>query len=193
MAKKKRVSKDPEVRREELLEVASRLFMENGISDTGVGDITDAADVARGTFYLYFTSKDHVVEELWKRYVAGFLDRIDSDIVCDHKLLDTIYMLTEYALENVHLHKIVYSTADSAAITRCRQSDERIILVLAELIEASLARRNVKDIRADLLASFVFFGVDGALHREIMKDGEFDKAGFLANTRLFITKALGME
>ncbi len=193
MVKKKRISKAPEVRREELLEVASRLFIEKGIGDTGVGDITGAADVARGTFYLYFTSKDHVVEELWKRYVAGFMERIDENIDCDHKLVSSICMLTEYALENVHLHKIVYSTADSAAITRCRQSDERIVLLLFRHIQQSLNRRKITDIDAELLASSIFFGVDGALHREIMKDENFDSRAFVAGIRKFVENALGVS
>ena len=51
--KRKRITKLPEVRREELLEAASALFLEKGIAATGVGDITDRAKVARGTFYLF--------------------------------------------------------------------------------------------------------------------------------------------
>ncbi len=49
--------------RGELLNVALRLFSENGIDSTSVDDIVRAAGIAKGTFYLYFKAKSDVVKE----------------------------------------------------------------------------------------------------------------------------------
>jgi len=38
-----------------------KLFFERGFDDMGVGDIAEAADVARSTFYQHFTSKEQVL------------------------------------------------------------------------------------------------------------------------------------
>lgn len=40
-----------------LLEEAFKLFMSKGIRDTSIQDIVDNANVAKGTFYLYFSDK----------------------------------------------------------------------------------------------------------------------------------------
>ncbi len=40
-----------------LLEEAFKLFMSKGIKDTSIQDIVDNANVAKGTFYLYFNDK----------------------------------------------------------------------------------------------------------------------------------------
>ena len=40
-----------------LLETAFNLFTEKGIKDTSIQEIVDKADVAKGTFYLYFKDK----------------------------------------------------------------------------------------------------------------------------------------
>jgi AcrR family transcriptional regulator len=47
--------------RERLFRAALKLFAEKGIAETTVEDITNAADVGKGTFFNYFPSKDHIL------------------------------------------------------------------------------------------------------------------------------------
>jgi AcrR family transcriptional regulator len=72
-----RVSRAQRLRQERRTQVhlvAQRLFAERGYHETSIQDILDAADIARGTFYLYFDSKRAIFDEL----VDGFLQRIRS-------------------------------------------------------------------------------------------------------------------
>ena len=54
-------------RRSEVLDIALRVFAANGYHQTRITDIIDAAGVARGTFYLYFDSKEAIFHELLDR------------------------------------------------------------------------------------------------------------------------------
>ena len=56
-----RISKDPEARKDELIEAAERLFLEKGYDNTAVGDIVRAVGVAQGTFYYHFKSKEDIL------------------------------------------------------------------------------------------------------------------------------------
>jgi len=69
-------TKPPEVRREELLDAAEKLFLEQGVAATSVDQIVEAADVAKGTFYLYFPSKEQLLAALQQRFVASFRDHL---------------------------------------------------------------------------------------------------------------------
>lgn len=47
--------------RERLFRAALDLFARKGFTETAVEDITEAADVGKGTFFNYFPSKDHIL------------------------------------------------------------------------------------------------------------------------------------
>jgi AcrR family transcriptional regulator len=73
-----RTRKAPEVRRQELLDVAVRLFIEDGYDDASVNDIIREAGVSKGAFYHYFASKDDVLDAVAKRWVEGAVAIVES-------------------------------------------------------------------------------------------------------------------
>jgi AcrR family transcriptional regulator len=62
----------PGAKRQQLLDAAAWAFARKGYRATGVADVIARAGVARGTFYLYFDSK----EEIFLAIVDAFADRI---------------------------------------------------------------------------------------------------------------------
>ena len=66
----KRISKDPEVRRRELIDTAQRLFMERGYEHTAISDIVKELDIAQGTLYYYFRSKEDILEAVVEKSIA---------------------------------------------------------------------------------------------------------------------------
>lgn len=61
-----------EERREQLLEAAALVFSEKGYRNASVSDVVERANVARGTFYNHFSSKQDVFLELIERYFDEF-------------------------------------------------------------------------------------------------------------------------
>lgn len=56
--------KEGEVRKREILLVARELFIKKGYDQTSVNDILKIVDIAKGTFYYYFSSKEEVLEAI---------------------------------------------------------------------------------------------------------------------------------
>jgi AcrR family transcriptional regulator len=56
----KRIVKDPEERRKELIDTAEKLFLTNGYDQTAVSDIVREVNLSQGAFYYYFESKEDV-------------------------------------------------------------------------------------------------------------------------------------
>ncbi len=75
---RKRVTKRPEERREDILDAGLRVFVERGIPHVTVADITAAAGVAKGTFYLYYDSKEALLGALKERFVDELIAHASS-------------------------------------------------------------------------------------------------------------------
>ncbi len=83
---------DKEDKENRLLNTAFKLFTEKGIKDTSIQEIVDNANVAKGTFYLYFKDKYEIrdiliakkseklfsdaLSSLRKNYIKNFSDQI---------------------------------------------------------------------------------------------------------------------
>ena len=69
-----RVVKEAEIRRKELLDISEKFLIKKGYDGTTVEDIIKEANIAKGTFYHYFKSKDDVLRGIVDRYMASIID-----------------------------------------------------------------------------------------------------------------------
>src|SRR6516165_7199650 len=64
--------------RERLFRSALDLFAQKGFAETTVEDITNAADVGKGTFFNYFPSKDHILLAFGELQLAKLRDAVEE-------------------------------------------------------------------------------------------------------------------
>ncbi|MCP5071127.1 MAG: TetR/AcrR family transcriptional regulator [bacterium] len=62
---------------ERIVEAAERLMSERGVAEVTIQDITEAADVGHGTFYLHFESKAAVLRPLIEQRAERLHERVD--------------------------------------------------------------------------------------------------------------------
>ena len=77
-ARRPRVVKPADQRRSEILEASTELFRARGFVVTIVQAIAGKAEVAAGTVYLYFPSKEAILVALQEDFEAGLLDRFSQ-------------------------------------------------------------------------------------------------------------------
>lgn len=83
-----RVVKDPVVRKNELLDAAEHLFTTKGYDKTSISDIVKYVNVAKGTFYYYFESKDEILDEVLLRLIEE--DKARMRLVLNEQALDPV-------------------------------------------------------------------------------------------------------
>jgi len=63
-----RVVKEADERKNEILDAANELFGQKGFDGTSTNDILEKVDIARGTLYYHFKSKEEILNALIERY-----------------------------------------------------------------------------------------------------------------------------
>jgi len=101
--------------RRQLTQAARELITEHGVAGLRIAELTDAADVGRGSFYNHFESKEELVEAVFQESLETLAQTILSDIpqdldpavrasLADRKFVRLAYDDPDFAQLLVHLH-----------------------------------------------------------------------------------------
>ena len=126
-----RITKDPAVRRQEIVEQARVQFEAQGISKTSMNEIAAGVGVAKGLIYYYFPSKEHLVEEVISQFIQeldGSLSQIIQQSDLDfYAKLQAILELYFSAIRS-HPTVMVFSPADPGVFSLIRERMSEIAL-----------------------------------------------------------------
>lgn len=98
-----------EQKKQSLLDAAYRLFLEKGVAKTSVDEIVKGANVAKGTFYLYFHDKEHLLQQL--AYQISFRVLSEGDEAVSARYVDdfteNVILLVDYIIEYFRQNKLI--------------------------------------------------------------------------------------
>jgi AcrR family transcriptional regulator len=127
--------------REKLFRCALRLFADRGFLETSVEDITEAADVGKGTFFNYFPSKGHVLQTLAEIQIGNVAAALE-DARNNTGPLRAVLLRLARALSR--------EPAKSPALVRSLVTAMHSTDAVRELMSANLARG--RELLAELMA-----------------------------------------
>lgn len=138
--------------RHRLMLAALRLFAERGMAETSVEDITEAADVGKGTFFNYFPSKEHVLIAFGQHQVS----KVEA-------------ALAEARAANLSIHRVLRRLMHSAS-----RDPGRTPLLFRSIMVAPLTNDAVRECMIANMArgrkALAEFMVIGQQRGEIRKD-----------------------
>ncbi len=89
--------KKGERRKQELLKIAYRMFIEKGYENTSIDEIIAEAGIAKGTYYYYFESKEATLEAVIEMMIEEEVGRakavLGTSLPVPQKLVSVIYSL----------------------------------------------------------------------------------------------------
>jgi AcrR family transcriptional regulator len=188
-------TKPPEVRRNELMDAAERLFLAKGVAATSVDEIVTAADVAKGTFYVHFPSKEHLLAALQHRFVTSFADLIlaamDSQPADDWRgrLGAWAAAGVNGYLDQVALHDVVFH---EIRIEDRRLKHENVLLDRLASFLAAGTRAGAWAVDEPRRTAVMLFGALHAAVDDTLAEGPaVDRARLLRAVDQFVHRAVG--
>lgn len=190
-------TKPREVRREELLSAAAKLFLEKGLAATSVDDIVSAADVAKGTFYLHFASKEALLLGLQQRFIQAFCAAVEHAVARKKaddwrgRLRTWVSTAVSAYLDQVALHDIVFH--EFRPNERAQMGDNPVVDHLAALLRAGSAAGAWDVADPKLTAVMLAHALHGASDAALAADREGTRKNLTRALETFFLRAVGAE
>lgn len=178
------------------MDAALQLFLDKGIAPTTIEQITEGARVAKGTFYLHFSSKEDVLMALREKFVRELLERIDTAVSRRaqgdwHGRLEAwAWASIEGYLDAVRLHDIVFHELHPHS--REEHSDNVLVAYLSALLEGGTAAGAWRVADARFTAVFLFHGFHGIVNDALAKEKRPNRARLAQHLAAVFFRAVGV-
>ncbi len=167
----KKLSKQFENNRQNILEKTSKLFCDKGINATSFADISKAVKLSKGTIYYYYPSKDHLIYEVTDYHLNGVTDSIFAWIEKINEktqLYEALNLLIKSIFDTLdkcrlHICLITYSVMDNDVIKNLINEKTAKWHTMVEVGLVKIAHPDPKKVCKALFAS-----IDSIIIRRVM-------------------------
>lgn len=159
---------------------STRLFLQSGISETGVADIANAVGISKGTLYYHFKNKNAIIDAVATEYFIK-VDMMFSTFLTDKRVIRNVKTLTKWLLytlnSNVEAEFMHYMLLSYSAVKypelKCKFKDKYI--EWTELISSCIDRYKKTDDNY-FYAKLVLSIIEGVAIRNVigMENEPFD-------------------
>jgi len=169
-------------RRRQILAAAKSVFADAGYHGASIHAIIERAQIARGTFYLYFESKAAVFDSILDQALADLRARIHRIEVVDPaappvqvQLREQVVATLEYIVKDRALATLLLSaghTPDVEAAERLDQFFAEMRDLLRRALESGMEIGLLRKVHPDLVSAAMLGLVRGVIEHLVRKDGE---------------------
>lgn len=148
-------------KRQQFLDSALKLFVANGVKNTSTAAIAKDAGTASGTFFLYFPTKQDLINELilqigrqQSEYINSLLTR---NLSAWETFLTIWYGSIRWFLENIDAYQYFRQVRDSGLIEdEVIQESEQFFAYYYQAIQRGLAEGAIKPYPIELIGGMLY-------------------------------------
>jgi AcrR family transcriptional regulator len=128
-------AEQPKPRKEEILDVATRLFAERGYEGTSMNDVAERVGMRKASLFYHFATKDSLYEAVLERLVASLQVALEAIYVSSGTYEDRLDAVTETVVTVLASHPyaarlLLREAMDWGPVIREGKLLDRILLVL---------------------------------------------------------------
>lgn len=187
----------PEARADELLDAATAVFRRQGVPGTTVADIATEAGVAKGTFYLYFESREQLVGALKSRFVDELLTRVgafgvqigveDWWVLADR----FVASMVDHLIERRDLIVVLASEASGPGASEVfADAQRRVDEFIAAGLRAGIAAGAYATSDPDVMATLLQHAIAGSVEHHLLYDVDVERERLVEGAQELVRKAL---
>jgi AcrR family transcriptional regulator len=187
-------TKSPQ-RRERLLAAGEQVLLARGAARATVAEVTETAGVAKGTFYLYFHSKNDLLLALRRRFVGQLAAAASTELDAGRSrdwfevAQDLLESVTDIHLENAALYAALFEESAAEGHEEERWSDE-IVGLVGRFIEAGNEAGAFAVRDAEATATLIFHAIHGLLHETLRRPEVLDRSRLLSAAGELLSRTL---
>jgi AcrR family transcriptional regulator len=167
----------PGHRRQDLLDAAVEVFQKKAVRDATVADICAQAGVAKGTFYLYFDSRDHLLGALREVLVEETLERAAFyyERVGREDIWSLVDGMTEAMIDLLYDQKDIIQAVTTEGMTPetaevFAECDRKLNALVADGIRLGIEQGAFQVDNPEATASLLNHATEGAVVEAILYD-----------------------
>ena len=176
-----KVKEKKKSKREAIMNAVIMTVAQKGFHKTNISDIARAANVADGTVYLYFKSKDEMFIKAFEELATKKLKTIKQLIDTKQSALERLSSFFDYHIEiiteNPYIARFIgveiRQSPDFYEKYPSYQPFKEYISYLQQLIEEAKAEGDIRDVDAEAVSYIIFGTMDFILAEWAMKNQEF--------------------
>ncbi len=148
-------------RRAKLLSSALTLFVKNGIANTSTAEIAKGAGTAAGTLFLYFPTKQDLLNELVLKIGKEQSDHINQLLEPSLSARETFFIIwhgtVTWFLENVEAYRYIQQVRDSGMISESAvQESSKFFGYYYNAIQKGFQEGSIKTYPLGLIGDFLY-------------------------------------
>ena len=166
--------KRKEKKRERMLEVAAELFSKKNYHEVMMDDVARLTDVAKGTVYNYFTSKEELYFTIMSSKLGNLNTSLKNKIASEISVIDSLhtYIIHLYMFmmkyQNFFLmYQKEYMNAQNEFCDELRAMSDELKSILSDVIYKGKRENQFRDIDESFAVKLVLGSVFGAVQRGI--------------------------
>ena len=171
-----------EKKRERMLEVAAELFSKKNYHEVMMDDVARLTDVAKGTVYNYFSSKEELYFTIMSSKLGHLNLSLKTKIAFEISVIDSLHIYTiqlymfMMKYQNFFLmYQKEYLNAKNEFCDELRSMNEELKSILSNVIYKGKRENHFRDVEENFAVQLVLGSIFGAVQRGIENKYSGDK------------------